>query len=251
MSERRRLLHPSLPEVDAVVRLDAAATAHARVLRLGPGEVVELFDGAGGRALAEVLDADGDGLRVQLRERLPDAVPARRLVLVQALPKAGKLDGIVRMATELGVAEVHLVTTRRTEVRLDRKRTEARLERLARVAREAARQAGRADVPALEAPVPLAAAAARAPGDAVRWVAWEDARGRWPEAGEGGGADAPEGWVVVGPEGGLDRGEVEALAHEGWRVVGLGRHVLRVETAGPVACALLARRLDAARGAGA
>lgn len=240
MTRTVRLHCPVIPDVGVATRLGPDAAAHARVLRLATGQEVELFDGAGGRARATVVALDHQCLVVESLERLEGAVAGPRVSLIQALPKAGKLDGIIRMATELGVSEVHLVTTTRTEVSLDRKRAVSRLDRLERIAREAARQSGRAEVPPVHAPVPLREAAARAPRDATRWVAWENARGAAPPRARRAG----EGWVVVGPEGGLDDAEVAPLRQAGWALVGIGTHVLRVETAAPVACALLADRLS-------
>lgn len=201
-----------------------------------------LFDGRGYGARGHIERIEGDAV-VCHAEGAYEVDPVRaEVVLVLATPKAGKLDGIVRMATEAGVAAVHLVATERAVGRPEPKRAEARMERLRRVAREAARQAGRADVPELEAPGGLEPVVAQAPEDAVRLMADPGAAGSVAQA-------VPEGsrpvWIAVGPEGGFSANERAWLAARGFTGVRLGPHVLRVETAAPVAVALVMDRLGA------
>ncbi len=236
----RRLFAAELPEAGGRVELDQAAARHARVLRLAPGDPVRLFDGQGREAEGRVVALLPDRLSCEVGPAARVA-PGPRVVLVQSMPKGGKPEGIVRMATELGVAEVRLALSARSVARPDVSRAAARLERLVRVAREAARQAGRADVPVLVEPAPLVEVAAQAPETAWRLVFWEGAR--VPLGGPPDGTR--EAWIVVGPEGGLGEAEVEALAETGFSPVRLGPTVLRVETAAPVAVALVMDRLGA------
>ncbi len=237
----RRLFARALPASGGEVRLDPTAARHAKVLRLAVGDAVVLFDGAGREAQGCVEALDGElvcrvgPLRVATR-----AGPA--IVLCQCLPKGGKLDDIVRASTELGVRAVHLVTSERTVPRPDEPRAQKRLERLAAVAREAARQSGRADVPDLIAPAPLAEVLARAPEDATR-LAFAPEGERALES----VAAAPAAWVLVGPEGGLAQGELELARAAGFAVLGLGPTVLRVETAAVVALALVSHHLGGLR----
>lgn len=242
MSEVRRLFVRTLPEWGGVVALDAATSRHARVLRLKEGTSIRLFDGSGREADARILSTADEAVTCEagLPSDQPFAGP--RVVLVQALPKGSKLESIVRMATELGVAEVHLATSGRTVAQPDEKRATKRAERLARIAIEAARQAGRAHVPEILPPAELMDVAARAPEAASRVVLWERATEPFELAPE-----ASSAWVIVGPEGGLAPAEVDALTSSGWRAVGLGPSILRVETAAPVAVALALDRLGGLR----
>src|SRR5690606_2919368 len=116
-----------LPEEGGEVRLDAAATRHARVLRLAPGAPIVLFDGAGGEADGALLalDEDGASARVDARRRVVRDAP--RIVLCLGLPKGKKLDDIVRACTELGVGAIHLVECARSVPRLDLARADKRL----------------------------------------------------------------------------------------------------------------------------
>jgi 16S rRNA (uracil1498-N3)-methyltransferase len=219
------------------VVLDAEEARHLRrVLRLRVGDLVRALDGRG-RELTVRLTALGS--RSAEGQILDSTTPAREsplhLTLAQGLPKADKLDTIIRMCTELGVAAVvPLLTSRAVPVGA------GRLARWERVAREAAKQSGRAVVPAISAPLSLGAwLAAREPTGLLVCL-WE--RETSPLADRLPVARPAHAVVVVGPEGGLADEEVGSLEAAGAVVAGLGPRVLRTETAGPVAVALLQAR---------
>ncbi|MDW8361551.1 MAG: RsmE family RNA methyltransferase [Myxococcales bacterium] len=237
----RRMPAPELPLGGGTVRLDAAAARHARVLRLRPGDPIILFDGRGHEAHARLLGLDRDGL-------LCEAGPARarpselpEIVLVQALPRGERLEALVRGCTEAGVGAIHFALTRRGTARPDAARALGRLDRLERIARDAARQSGRSVVPALLPPAPLVEVAARAPGEATRLVAHPAARDATRLGSE---PLRPPIWLVVGPEGGWDPDELGSICKMDYIPVSLGPTVLRVQTAAVVgvALALLAAR---------
>lgn len=222
----RRLHQGDLPTDGGEVALSEDAARHAAVLRLGVGDEVVLFDGNGNEARARIV-AVGDRVRCALgpRERVTPSGP--RVVLCQCIPKGAKLDAIVRGATEVGVGAIHLALAERCVGRASDKR----IERLQTIAREASRQSGRADVPPVLPAAPLLEVAARAP-DAALKIACVPGGGPIPSG-------APEAWVVVGPEGGLSPGEIAALEELGYVRVDLGPTILRTETAGVVAPALV------------
>lgn len=245
MSEARRLFVRALPEWGGVVRLDEAASRHARVLRLRAGEAVQLFDGSGHEADARVVSIDEEGVTCECALPTMRAEEGPRVVLVQALPKGAKLESIVRMATEIGVSEIHLAVSGRSVARPDERRGVKRSERLERIAVEAARQSQRAVVPTILPPTDLLDAAGRAPEDAWRVVLWE--RSEQPLRAPPGCRSA---WLLVGPEGGLAPAEVDALGDLGWQSARLGTSILRVETAAPVGLALVLDRLGGMAPAG-
>jgi 16S rRNA (uracil1498-N3)-methyltransferase len=154
------------------------------------------------------------------------------VALAVALTKAGALDSVVARCTELGVASITPIRTRRCVVQWDAAQAERALKRLRTVAREAAAQCRRAKLPEI-APVGELADVAGRP-DLV--VADHDG-GSITEL------PAPDGstWtVIVGPEGGLDPGELETMG-EASRLR-LGPHILRAETAPIAAVAVLLSR---------
>ena len=204
----------------------------ADVLRLAPGAAIEVFDGRGGRYAAEI----GPGFEwVTLGPR--EAAPAAsvEIALVVALAKGEKMDLVVQKATELGVARVLPFEAERSVVRLEPEKGEERAARWGRIAAEAARQCGRADVPEVSPPLPLGRALAALP-PGTRLLVFHPGGGRL----EGGGAASMA--AVVGPEGGLTDGEVRACEEAGALRAGLGPRVLRAETAAIVAVALLQAR---------
>ena len=241
MSERR-LFAPALPEGGGEVRLDADASRHAKVLRLGAGSPLILFDGRGRMSRAVVSRVEGKTFICRAEPSAEVTLGSPRVVLVQCMPKGSKLDVIVRMATELGAAEVRLADSDNAVARLDPRKAEARLERLRRVAREAARQSERADLPTLYAPLSLDEVVSKRPpgGRALVCGARADRplREVLPD-----GATPPELWLVVGPEGGLSLAELASLEAKGFESVSLGATILRVETAAPAALSAVVSRL--------
>jgi 16S rRNA (uracil1498-N3)-methyltransferase len=163
---------------------------------------------------------------------------------MQGLPKGDKLELVLQKATELGAASLYPVETARSVVRLEGRRAEERRARWQRIAEEAARQCGRADVPTVEPIAPLLASLeALPPGTRVLVLDEEERTCRLRDAFVPGTPTA----LVVGPEGGLAREEVQLLVAKGAIPVSLGRWVLRTDTAALAALAVL-RHLEGARG---
>lgn len=219
----------------AEIELDERAAHHVvRVLRRRRGDALELFDGAGRRAGAEIVSAHrrhGCCVRigpVEERER----EPALSIELVQAMAKGEKMDWVVQKATELGVARIRPVITVRSEVRPGA--AERRMERWREIAIAACEQSGRDALPRLDAPVELSELV---PTSATRLLLS-------PAAGLG-LAEAPVDdsvCVAIGPEGGFDDSEVARLVGSGFEAVALGPRVLRTETAAVAAAAVLQSR---------
>jgi 16S rRNA (uracil1498-N3)-methyltransferase len=138
--------------------------------------------------------------------------------------------------------------TERTVVRLEPGRWRERARRWQRVAREAAKQSGRAVIPDVDPPRPLRDCLDAA-GQDLKLCVWEGRAPTLAEAlarTEGAPRDAA---VLVGPEGGLAMGEVEAARDRGWTLAHLGPRILRTETAGPAVLAILQARFGDLAGA--
>ncbi|MGZ6126354.1 MAG: 16S rRNA (uracil(1498)-N(3))-methyltransferase [Myxococcales bacterium] len=216
------------------VPLTAEQSRHLlTVLRLLPGAELEVFDGKGGRFRA-VLTAEGleIGAPLPAGERRPD------VVLVQALAKGEKMDLVIQKATELGAARIVPLATERSVVRLDAQRGISRAARWRRIAQEAARQCGRADVPAVDGPCGWDDVFALLGEDPERRGLLLDPDERGLRLG-----DAARGvarlLVAAGPEGGFSPAERGRALERGLLGVALGPLVLRSETAGRVALAVV------------
>ncbi len=247
MSRRRFYAEPeAFLHNPGQVMLSEEESRHLRdVLRLRAGEEAQVFDGEGCEFSCVVLDAGGrkGAARLEVRERVEPPSPESplELTLAVALLKGEKFDLVVQKATELGAARVVPVETKRADVRLrDERDTLKRVERWRRLALEAAKQSGRARVPAVEEPASFAALV----GSATRA---HEARILFAE---GGGApldslltttgERPAAVVaLVGPEGGWEGEEIELGRAHGWHVVTLNGRTLRAETAAITVCALL------------
>ena len=220
------------------VSFDRDETRHlARVLRLHPGDLVGAADGAGREftVRVEVLGEHATGSVLTVATRAIESPLS--ITLLQGIPRGDKMESIVRATTELGVTRVCPVVAERTIVRLDPARWRERARRWQRVAREAAKQCGRAVVPDVEPPRSLADSLAHGASADLQICLWEGATAPLVRMLDGLFTPPHSVRALVGPEGGLARAEVEAARAHGFTIVGLGPRILRTETA---AAALLA-----------
>lgn len=230
----RRLLVPP-EQLAPLVQLTAEQQRYlGSVLRLQPGEPIELFDGRGARYSA-VLETPA---AIKLGARLPDeAARALDLVLAQALAKGEKMELVVQKATELGASRIVPLATERSIVKLEEGRGRERAERWRRIAQEAARQCGRADVPQVDEPKDWAGlfGLLRAEPERRGLLLDPAAPVRLSDAARG----LSRVLIAIGPEGGFSLDERESAARAGLMPATLGKLVLRTETAGLAALAIL------------
>jgi 16S rRNA (uracil1498-N3)-methyltransferase len=228
---------------DGDVQLPDAEARHlARVLRLKPGDAVAIFDGRGREALARV-EAVHAG-KVMLRPtapRQPASEPKVSLTLAQALLKSDKMERVISDAVMLGVSAVQPVLSRRTDVPQAALRAGGRQARWERTVIASVKQCGRAVVPLVLAPIDLSELLRTTPGRTRLMLVEPSAAGQGNvksllslEAGI-----PAEAVIMIGPEGGWDRQEVDAAAESGVTLVSLGSRTLRADAAGAAAIAVL------------
>ena len=211
----------------ASLTLDGASANYlANVLRLGPGDRVKLFDDRTGEWLAEIAEAGRKRVTLSVGDHLREREAVPDLWLLFAPIKRGRIDWLVEKATELGVARLVPVITRRTVV--DR----LNLDRLRAHIVEASEQCERTALTAIDEPRKLEALLAAWPGERPLFFA-DEAGGEPLDAVPGPAA------ILVGPEGGFtdeERAAIRALPQA--RPVGLGPRILRADTAALAAVAL-------------
>ncbi len=236
-------VRPEAVEADRVV-FDEEETRHlVRVLRLTPGDVVQVVDGRGAELTVRLESIEGRSATGTILARAASAAESPlAITLAQGIPKGDKMEWIVKTATELGVVRVVPLITERTIVRLDPPRWRDRARRWQRVAKEAAKQCGRAVIPTVDAPRPIEEFADAERAADLALCFWEGERRGLSEILEETRGPITSVVLVVGPEGGLARREVDTLRARGFTSVGLGPRILRTETAGPVGVALLQAR---------
>lgn len=219
-----------------VVELTGAEAHHAAaVRRVRAGEPVTVGDGRGAWLGGVVVSADPKLVRVEVVSREDRPAPARRVALVQALAKGDRDELAVQASTELGVDEIVPWQAARSVSRWSGPKVERGVQRWSTIAREAGKQAHRAWLPDVTAPVTTADLAERAAR--TRMLVLEPtAATRLSDLTFGDGDDID---LVVGPEGGIEPQELARLEEAGATLVRLGDTVLRTSTAGPAALAVL------------
>lgn len=220
-----------LPREGATVRLGAEETYHARaVLRLGPGDAIEIFDGSGRLVHATIVSLEGREFQATIDRELSSSSPLPELTLGIGMAKGKHFDLAIRSCSELGVAKLWPLSTERTVVKLKESR-KTKLERWQRLALESSKQAKRSHVTEVESPRTLTEAL-EASGSFDRILIAHLGEGTRPLHAvleEFPGHDATLG--LIGPEGDFSAEEVRACLEHGAIPVSLTPSTLRVETA--------------------
>jgi 16S rRNA (uracil1498-N3)-methyltransferase len=233
------LLVPGGPEgiAGGELRVEGEAYKHLfRARRLAVGDRLRVVDGRGGARWAEVARIDRSVAALALGEPAPGNDPVRRLDLLVPTFRPERASWMVEKVTELGVRAIRFLHTERAP----RHFGEGTLDRLRRVAAAALEQCHGASLPEISGPHEWRDLRALTAGAEARWVLD-------PEAGDGAsdrsvgsdgsvGSPAPAA-LLIGPEGGWSSEEQAGLRTTGWRALGLGPRILRVETAAVVGAA--------------
>jgi 16S rRNA (uracil1498-N3)-methyltransferase len=232
-----RVHAPAVLAEGARVTLRGPVAAHVtRVLRLGTGDAVTLFNGDGMDYPARIAALGRGTVDAEVTGRIAArAESALAVTLVQGIARAERMDLVVQKATELGVAVIAPVATARSVVKLDAESRERKSAHWRGIAVAACEQCGRARVPEIAEPTTLAAWLATTANYRVRLLLSPDADTSLAAAARG--AISVE--LLVGPEGGLEDTERNAATGAGYRACRLGPRVLRSETAAIAALAVL------------
>jgi len=232
-----RFFAPTLDPGDEIVTLPRGESEHlSRVLRLGVGEIVTVFDGRGNELSARVIEASGRPVRVQLLTRVEPAREATvSVTLGQAVLKGDKMDDVVRDAVMLGVSAVQPLVTRHTESTVANLVRGSRVERWRRVALASTKQSRRAVLPDIRIPLSIDTYLEELRASLALMLV-EPQAGATPEtfATLRAVSPPPEVLVLVGPEGGWAETEWTAAKQKGVRLLTLGDRTLRADAV-PVA----------------
>ena len=216
-----------------VIHLPGELRKHLKtVLRLQPGDNIQLFNGVGQLATA-ILKEDSVVELIDVADYPPPVCP---LTLIQGLPKGDKLELILQKGTELGVNQFYLTAMERSVGLLKADRKQKRLERWQKIIQEAARQSRQYHLPQLVAGSSLPQVLSTVQAD-LKLLLWEesvtplqDILPRHPPQ---------QVAVLVGPEGGVSQQEADQIMAQGYQAVSLGPRILRTETAGLAIMAIL------------
>lgn len=227
---------------DQVIITNDEAHHLQRVLRLGVGAEIGVFDGQGQEVIATITHVTKSLVTAQIIERLSNSVESPlAITLVQGLIKGDKFDLVIQKATELGVSQIQPLIMEYTDVKLSDERAEKRLERWQRIALEATKQCGRRTLTKILPPVdwatfllntnpainPVICFAERQGSSLAQITAVLKAQGTTKII------------AVVGSEGGWASSELNQAEAAGYHFATLGARILRAETAGITVVALL------------
>ena len=224
------------------IALPETAAGHlVRVLRADIGDACVLFNGDGHDYDARITAIGKRSGEVEiLAARTLDNESPLRITLLQALARGEKMDWILQKATELGVAAVIPVESERSEVKLDSERAGKRVAHWQSVIVAACEQSGRAVVPAIAPPQPLANALRALPSSSALRLLLDPKAGQALDViDEHPGRELV---LAIGPEGGWSPRDRELLRAAGFEGMRLGPRILRTETAGIAAIAVLQSR---------
>ena len=213
----------------------------SRVLRMGRGDMLTLCDGKGMDYEAEIENITADCIECGIvKKQKSNSEPDIKVTLVQGIPKASKMDYIIQKTTELGISRIIPCTLARCVVKLEnRKAEEKKTERWQKISEEAAKQSGRGIIPEVSMPMSLDRVIDEICGCDIVFVPYEceeennlrDVLTSCP--------NPKNAAFIIGPEGGFDISEIEKIRNAGITTVTLGKRILRTETAGEAALAMI------------
>ncbi len=223
--------------IGAMIDLPTDVAHHVFVLRLQNGDNIELINGEGGSYIATLTQIEKKRASVEVKLFLPEEVELPyALNLAQALPEGSKMDWIIEKAVELGVSSIQPLAARRSVVKLSAERAEKKMQHWQGVIIAASEQSGRNRLAQLHEPQ-----------DITQWLTQTDMHQRImlsPRA-DSSLADwarhhPPQAVsLLIGPEGGLSPEEETLATRQGVLSLSMGPRILRTETAGLAAIAIL------------
>jgi 16S rRNA (uracil1498-N3)-methyltransferase len=226
-------LHCDAPLAEGADLATSPAQAHrlGTVLRRGPGDAVAVFNARDGEFAATIAQLKRDRCVLALGPRRREPAPEPELRLLVAALKRDAMDWLVEKATELGVAAIRPVITRRSVA------DHVNVDRLTAIARAAAEQCERLSVPVVHPAMALHAALDA--WDGAPLLVGAERRGATPIGQAAAHASLPCGWLV-GPEGGFEDAELDDATRRAFVTpVALGPRILRAETAAVAGLAVL------------
>ena len=234
--------------VDDLVIIDGADAHHiVRVMRMKEGDTVIVSDGETKTAMAQIRSLDSKQVQLSIVEYLPQEAEASwHVTIAQGLPKGDKMELIVQKCTEIGAAAFLPFESERVIVQYDHKKEAKRLERWSKIAKEAAEQAHRNRIPRIYETCSFKQLLDRF--DQYQLVLFCYEKTGASQSGLGlkdvlkafhaelaDKQASPNILVIAGPEGGFSEQEAQRAEQAGAKLVGLGKRILRAETAGLVA----------------
>ncbi len=210
-----------------------------KVLRLGPGDSIIVFDDAGWEHEAVIRTLSAQTAQIEiLRSFQAERESPLRFILAVGLTKGEKIDFVVEKATELGVQAIVPFVSAYTVPKLDQRKIEKRGERWQKIALAAAKQCGRTRIPEIFPLVNFENMVQQTAGP-LNLLFWEKEAHQTLKQVHATDPEARSILLVIGPEGGLSDQEADLAQRHGFKPIRLGRRILRAETAAVTATSLV------------
>lgn len=224
-----RFYCPTILAPGAVVSLPPNAAAHAsKSLRLKAGDKALLFNGDGNDYPCELVALQKNSVTAKVgAARQNGAESPLKITLAQAISSGDRMDFTIQKAVELGVTAIQPIASQRSVVKLSGERAEKRREHWQNIVISACEQSGRALVPEVAAPMPLASWLAHADHFSLRLTMSPVAESTLHDL----KAPTADICLLVGCEGGLTEDEINMASNKGFQSFRLGNRILRTETA--------------------
>ena len=212
-----------------------------QVMRLKKGDRINIFDGFGREFEAVIKGFSTGTVFIELGKIIPTADKNIRITLAQAIPKAGKIDTIVKSAAELGADVIIPFDAARSVGRITKEKISLKVARWQKIAEEAARCCHSSHIAKVSKVSSFTDMIALASGDALRLIFWEEESQKTIKdiLKDETITVKKDFFIVIGPEGGFSKDEVTMSKEAGFASVSLGRQILKVETAAAAIISIL------------
>lgn len=232
-------VEPEQIEAEQAVITGSDVNHIRNVLRMKNGDKVRISDNCGEDYLCEIAQVTSEKITLHILEKCDNTELPVSITLFQGLPKSDKMELIIQKTVELGVSEIVPVAMKNCVVKLDEKKAKAKQSRWQAIAESAAKQSKRSRIPKVEEVMSFSKAVEYAKNMDIKLVPYENERGM-AHTREVFGKIEPGAHigVFIGPEGGFDSSEIE-LVRDSMELISLGNRILRTETAGLTAVAML------------
>lgn len=217
-----------------------------KVLRLRVGDEVDISDGEAWEYRTKIEEIGDDEAVLLIEDKQKFAREPKLIVtLYQGIPKGSKMEEIIQKSVELGVHDIVPVFMERTVV-VDKGNMGKKVQRWQKIADEAVKQCKRGIIPEVKMPVKFAETVCRMSEHDLVVFPYENEEGRTiKECLQACSEKRPKTVaVIIGPEGGFADSEAKELKQSGADTVSLGKTILRTETAGPAAIAMIMYQLE-------
>lgn len=202
------------------------------VLRMKKGDRLLLFDGQGCEYEAIIAGHDHERVSVEIIGKEEIHMNALKITLAQSLPKAKKMDFIIEKASELGAGVIIPFVSERSIPQLSPEKAGLKQTRWQKIALEAARKSHSGGIPEVREILSFKKMLQAADKNAVKIIFWEEEKGmNLKLILQARKKDQRDFFIVVGPEGGFSREEIETAGQLGFTSASLGKQILKVETA--------------------